>query len=111
MTSDNFAFTVTLIGAGLGVAAILQDAVRTRLKSRRAYVEWVNGPRQAPSEPMPTAYEQEWLDYGHARDEVPNVVEDWELFEDSQVAWLEEWYGPVRVLPDTPDVLRKLAAL
>lgn len=110
MTSDSFAFTVTVLAAGIAAAVIVQDAVRTRLASRRAYNAWVNG--LAPSEPMPTSYEQEWLQRGWDRD---NQVEDFELLDayisDRECEALEEWYGPTRVLPDTPDVLRKLAAL
>lgn len=100
----------TIIGSGLLVLGGLAVQVRDTIR----YRQWVNGPRLAPTEPMPTAYEQEWLDHRHARDEAPNVVEDFELLDayitDRECEALDEWFG-YPVLPETPENVRKLAAL
>lgn len=99
MTIEGFALTGTAIFA---VGALVAGAVDWYRTNRR-YRNWVDGLHIAPTEPMPTEYEQEWLDWGYARDRLRQA-------EDDAVAQLDEWYG-LPVLPDTPTVIRELAAL
>lgn len=106
MTIEGFALAGTFVFSVGCLTFAALDWIRTNRRHR----EWVNGPRQAPSEPMPTRYEQEWLQAGWDRDDCPNVVEDWELHEDAEVAELEECYGQSYFL-NTPEILRRLAGL
>jgi hypothetical protein len=106
MTIEGFALAGTALFAVGAIACGTLDWLRTNRRHR----DWVDGLAVAE---FRHGWEQEWLDYGHARDardEVPEVVEDWELHEDAEVAALEAAYGPC-FFENTGTVLKGLAEL
>jgi hypothetical protein len=105
MTIDSFA----LIGTALFAIGAITAGTIDWLRTNRRHREWVHGLSLAPTETMPTSYEQEWLQRGWDRD---NQVEDFELADayigDKECAALDEWFG-LPVLPDTPETVRRLS--
>jgi hypothetical protein len=103
MTMEGFALAGTALFAVGAIACGTLDWLRTNRRHR----DWVDGLAVAE---FRHGWEQEWLDYGHARDDAPEVVEDWELHEDAEVAALEAAYGPC-FFANTGSVLKGLSEL